>query len=184
MIYGVGLNDVGKVTDPVTKKKCKIYTMWLDMLRRCYSETYQNQHVKYKGCSVEPGWFKFSSFKDWVLSNKEYAENKQLDKDLLVKGNKLYSPETCTFISQEINKFLTVNQTKKSGLPVGVNKKSNRFQAVCNNPFTKKLEHLGYFSSAEEAHLAWKTKKQEIAKIYADQENNEEIKQALIEYFK
>ena len=165
MIYGIATNDTGSVTDPVTGKKCRIYVTWYDMIRRCYSSVYQIKYPKYVGCTVASEWLLFSNFKNWVENETTYCPNKQLDKDLLIVGNKLYSPSTCIFISQEINKFLTINQRKSSDLPIGVNLKNTRFQAVCNNPFLKKLEHLGYYSSAEQAHEAWRLKKHEHSRL-------------------
>ena len=112
MIYGIATNDTGSVTDPVTGKKCRIYVTWYDMIRRCYSSVYQIKYPKYVGCTVASEWLLFSNFKNWVENETTYCPNKQLDKDLLIVGNKLYSPSTCIFISQEINKFLTINQRK------------------------------------------------------------------------
>ena len=187
LIYGVGINDSAEVLSPSiggVQTKCKIYVTWYDMLRRCYSNSYQEKYPKYRGCTVDPSWFKFSAFKKWAIETRK-ADNLQLDKDLLVTGNKIYSPNTCCWISQELNKFLTFNQSGKSNnLPAGVTYKGNKLQATCNNPFTKKLEHLGYYTSVKEAHLAWLSRKSEIAKLYAEKELDARVKAALLIKFK
>lgn len=186
LLYGVGINDEESVSSPSingVQIKCKIYTAWYDMLRRCYSTSYHKKYPKYIGCSVCPEWFKFSSFKAWALAEKK-TEKCQLDKDLLIKGNKVYSPDTCCWIGQDLNKFLTVDQVgKTNNLPTGVSYKGKRLQATCNNPFTKKLEHLGYYDSVEEAHLAWKIRKHEHALTYINTVVDPRIKDAILRWF-
>ncbi len=70
------------------------------MLQRCYSESYLNKRPSYRGCSVCEEWKTFSNFMAW-MKNKN-MENLELEKDILVPGNKLYSPETCVFVSRWI----------------------------------------------------------------------------------
>ncbi|MGL5904775.1 MAG: hypothetical protein ACRCZO_18975 [Cetobacterium sp.] len=99
MVCGVGITDL-KVT--FGSKKCKAYTVWKSMLGRCYRKT----DVRYKtyggaGVTVHPSWFLFSNFKDWF--DKNYVEGFQLDKDFLAVGNKIYSVETCKFVSSKEN---------------------------------------------------------------------------------
>lgn len=91
----VGINDMYFVSD------LKSYKTWDTMIRRCYSKYKQVENPTYIGCSVCEEWLTFSNFKRWFDEN--YIEGYELDKDILVKGNKVYSPETCCFVPKRLN---------------------------------------------------------------------------------
>ena len=93
-IYGVAYNN-----GEYKVRGCKIYTLWRNMLKRCLSDEYKLRNPSYAECAVCNSWLDFSTFKKWVLT-QDY-ENKSLDKDLLIRGNKIYSPDTCIFISKK-----------------------------------------------------------------------------------
>lgn len=86
--------------------------IWRRMLDRCYSEYYHKHNPSYKGCSVCDEWLKLSNFYNWVIKEESgYREGYHLDKDILIKGNKVYSPETCCFVPSEINElFIRMNK--------------------------------------------------------------------------
>lgn len=183
-IYGVGIDDTQyKKTKKFEGKSvflCEHYKRWVAMLGRCYLESFISKHESYRGASVCDEWITFSNFKKW--SEENFREGCQLDKDLLGNGSKVYSPENCCFISQSLNKFITERKPSNLGLPVGVgfeNGKS-KFVAFCNNPFTKKKERLGSFDTAESAHLAWKSRKLQLALMIAESEPDKRIANALI----
>jgi hypothetical protein len=125
-VQGVGINDanylVQKFTTVGGKNKliwrCPFYSCWKHMLKRCYDDCYIKLHPTYKGCSVCREWHLFSNFKSWM--EQQDWEEKQLDKDLLVYGNKVYSPSTCVFLSQGLNKFLTKSNKARGEYPLGV----------------------------------------------------------------
>lgn len=96
---------------------------------------------------------------------KQDWQGKELDKDLLVYGNKKYSAETCLFVPAEINKFIRNHSNSSRCLPAGVyfQSSSNRYQAQCSNPITNRLDSVGYFDDCNEAHKAWLMYKREIA---------------------
>lgn len=106
-------------------------------------------------------------------------KGKQLDKDILVPGNKVYSPETCAFVASNLNAFLTDCGRARSDLPTGVSRSKRRFRARCNNPFTQRREVVGYYATAEEAHEAWRQRKHELACQYADMQTDPRIAEAL-----
>lgn len=108
-------------------------------------------------------------------------KNNELDKDLLFPGNKVYSPDTCIFISGDLNKFLNENGSSRGEYPLGVSnhKTSGKIQAGCSNPRTGRREHLGYFPCPEEANKAWRARKHEHACWYADQQIDPRIAAAL-----
>ncbi|URC15365.1 DNA binding protein [Paraglaciecola Antarctic GD virus 1] len=96
-VCGVGCFGVGKYGSRVDGKKTNGYIVWTQMLNRCYSELYQAKRPTYKGCYVCEEWLNFQNFSKWFDSN--YIAIHDLDKDILMDGNKVYSPETCSFVT-------------------------------------------------------------------------------------
>lgn len=102
LIHGIGVNDANYPTQPgVEGEKCLYYVKWKDMLRRCYSETFLKKNPSYRGCTVCNEWIIFSNFKAWM--EKQDWEGKELDKGLLILGNRVYSPEACSFVPSYLN---------------------------------------------------------------------------------
>ena len=191
-IFGIGINNS---PDPVYRYetvngkqkivwKCPYYVVWHSMLGRCYSEPYLKTRPTYRGCSVCPEWVYFMTFKAWMMTQD--FEGKQLDKDILFEDNKVYSPETCRFVDRDLNMFLTDSGAARGEWPIGVYwyKASSKFVAKCCNPFTKKQEHLGYFTCPKEAHEAWRKRKHELACALADLQYDTDIAEALRNRFK
>lgn len=184
LVYGVGKNDADyailkKITLQSGHKinlKCAFYVKWHHMLERCYDEKILNKYPTYRGCSVCDEWLSFSNFRAWM--ELQDWEGMDLDKDLIVDGNKIYSPETCVFIPAKLNAFLT-NISKENLTGVTYSPKLKKFRSRCGNFMTGKREHLGYFDSADDAYLAWAKRKCDIAKEFSYQVSNERVKNAL-----
>ena len=167
-----------------------IYKKWSAMMKRCYSEDYHVNHPTYKDCSVCEEWLTFSNFKSWMETQD--WEGKDLDKDLLIYSNKMYSPNTCCFISPVINKFLTKRQNERGLYPLGVSYR-NKLADMVNeftSPFrarvsitTKHQTHLGYFKTPEEAHRAWQKAKAALAFDLALEQTDERVKQGLMRVY-
>ena len=180
LIYGVGLNDADyKVTRKVSDKTlyCPFYERWRGMLSRCYGKRYKT----YIGCTVCDSWLVFSNFKKWMLTQD--WKDKELDKDLLVSGNKQYSPETCVFVSQKVNKFVIENKKSRGEFLIGTYFKKDRskFVSLCRNPCSGKAEYLGSYDNEIEAHLAWVNRKLELVKeLRAVNEIDDRIECALL----
>ena len=190
LIRGVGINDADY---NVTKCKkvngktviiwmCPFYLVWVSMLNRCYSELVHETHPSYKDCFVCDEWLTFSKFRMWM--EQQDWQGKQLDKDLLVEGNMVYSPDTCVFVHVKINNFI-INRNRGRGeclLGVHFDKRISKFISQCNNPFTGKREYLGSYSNELDAHLAWKARKHELACMLADSEycNDDKVKNVLL----
>lgn len=182
-VYGVGVNDVGRVVEYEpqydarggTSRKavfiCPYYTRWKNMLRRCYSASLHRRYPTYTGCTTWDGWHAFSSFREW-MSSQDWQGN-HLDKDILIPGNKLYSPETCVFVSPLVNQFLTDCGRARGCYPLGVRRRNTtgKYNAQCRNPFTGKRESIGHFPDPESAHRAWLERKRELACILAKSEH-------------
>lgn len=184
LIYGVGVNDADypvcrtfyNISGKKKQTKCVFYSVWHHMIERCYDEKVSKKHPTYIGCTVCNEWLTFSNFKRWM--EQQDFQGMELDKDLLVAGNKLYSPETCSFIPQKLNAFLTnVNLESFTGVTYVL--KSKKFRARCGNFITGKREHLGYFDSQQEAYSAWMNRKCEIAKEFSSQVNDLRVLSAL-----
>ena len=172
-VHGVGINDADYNTNyPV---RCKYYSKWTDMLMRCYSKHYQAKNPRYIGCTVCNDWLIFSNFKMWMETQDWIG--KELDKDLLGDG-RIYSPETCCFISRAVNAFLVQRGSGLTG--VCWHKDAKKFQSNCRNPFTKKQENLGLYLTDIEAHNAWLARKNEHAISLAAKESDSKIKNALL----
>ena len=196
LVFGVGINDADYVVkkmettgyvNGVRKQRlvwtCPYYRVWLNMLQRCYSTKFQEKHPTYEGCSVSEEWLRFSNFRAWMVVQD--WEGKQLDKDLLFEGNKVYSKETCVFVTRSVNIFTTDRGASRGEWSIGVNwhKGVNKFVAQVNNPFSKKKEHLGYFTFEPEAHQAWLNRKLELAHLLAAEQTDERVGKALIERY-
>lgn len=149
---------------------CPFYRTWVDMLHRCYSEKFHLNNQTYKDCSVCEEWLIFSKFKKW-METQEW-EDKQLDKDLLKEGNKVYCPEYCIFVDRKINSFVTDRSAARGEYMIGVSfhRRDGKLMSQCCNPFTGKKEYLGYFGNELDAHLAWKKRKHELACQLAESE--------------
>ena len=195
LVYGVGINDADYVVerketievDGKIKQRvvwvCPYYRTWKNMLKRCYSDKYQERQPTYKGCSVSEEWLTFSNFKRWM--ERQDFEGKQLDKDLLFEGNKVYSAETCTFVTRGVNLFTTDRGNNRGEWLIGVcwNKRDGVFMSQCSNPFTKKREYLGLFVNELEAHQAWLKRKLELAHLLAAEQTDERVAEALVERY-
>lgn len=189
LIHGFGINDSDYVTE--VKKKtgkisvlqwaCPFYVRWKSMLFRCYSASCHKRQPTYIGCTVCEEWLTFSNFKAWM--QQQDWQGKHLDKDLIIRGNKVYSPDTCVFVDRLTNNFTTDSAANRGPLMIGVRlfpeKITNRYAACCNNPFTGKVQKVGYFSTEEKAYAAWKKRKHELACQLADMQTDERVAAAL-----
>lgn len=182
-IYGVGINDVDAPVS-VNKVTCRYYKTWSDMLRRCCCLKYKLKNPSYKDAEVCESWLYFSNFKRWMEAQD--WEGKHLDKDLLVRGNKLYSPDTCVFIDAKINSFILEKDSCRGEYPLGVyfQKASGKFMALCGNPITGKREYLGLHDTPEDAHLAWVSMKDKLSNMLADSQENARVAEALRNRYK
>ena len=195
LVYGVGINDADYAVEKCEtisyengkqKRKlvwiCPFYCKWRDMLRRCYSAKWQEKYPTYIGCSACKDWLVFSNFKHWM--EKQDWEGKQLDKDLLLQGNEVYSPRACVFVDKKVNLFVTERNASRGRLMIGVcwHRGANKFQALCGDG-SGKQKHLGLFDTEIEAHKAWLDFKLEQAKILAAEQTDPRVAKALIERY-
>ena len=167
LVYGVGVNDWnGKVR--VDGKLSWEYVLWNDMLKRCFSAKLKQKRPTYEGVTCSKEWLSMTKFIEDVSQMKGFGlEGWELDKDILVKGNKVYNKLSCCFVPAEINLLLTKSDKARGECPVGVNfdKATGKFRARLN--INGKKKHLGYFTTAEEAFQVYKLAKEAYIKVVA-----------------
>lgn len=182
-VYNIGYVSVGKYSP---KYHVREYDIWSKMIGRCYSEILRHKFPTYKDVTVCEEWHNFQNFAEWYINNYnlKIMQKWHLDKDILVKRNKIYSPETCVFIPSEINLILTNCRNKNNLYPTGVRKnKYNKFTA--NIYINKKTKRLGTFNTPEEAFQAYKVAKEQYIKEVADKWKDkieEKVYNALYDY--
>lgn len=168
--FGVGYLGEGKYKTRENDKKTKIYVTWKGILERCYNNNKQQVRPTYKDCSVCEEWHNFQNFAKWFEENyyEIAGERMALDKDILVKGNKIYSPETCVFVPRNINSLFTKSDAIRGNFPIGVSEMYPwGYASYCNNGFKKHI-HLGIFNTPEQAFNTYKQYKEKLIKEIAD----------------
>ena len=167
LIYGKGINDFNESIS-YNKVKIKEYELWKNMIQRCYCDKYNSKNPTYKECSVEEYLLSFTNFYNFVHTLKGYDLGYQLDKDLLFKGNKIYSRDTICFLPKELNIFLTKGKHNNSDLPLGVHYDKERKLYSSNIVLYNKRKHLGRFNTPVEAFNVYKEAKEQQAKVLAE----------------
>ena len=169
-ICGVGYLGEGKYKTKENGKHTNEYRIYYNMLMRCYDPKFQEKHPSYKGCTAENDWLNFQNMAEWIENNyyEVPGEQMHLDKDILCKGNKVYSRETCIFVPQRINELFVKRDKSRGDCPIGVSPTSScNYQATCNDGNGKYI-YLGSYSSKEEAFQVYKVYKEKIIKETID----------------
>jgi hypothetical protein len=173
LICGVGINDADYQVQPLVNGKqikCPIYSTWRSMLERCYSSKFHKIRQTYIGCTVCSDWLTFSKFREWMI--QQDFKDKHLDKDIIVYGNKIYSPSTCIFVTPRVNVLLADCGKARGQYAIGVyfNKQHKKFMSRCRNGINS--TYIGLFDTEQEAHQAYlKYKKQVITEVALEQDD-------------
>lgn len=164
-VYRTGFIGIGKYN---YKKSSKIYRIWSGLLERGYCSKFKEKYFTYKYVTVCEEWHNFQNFAKWFEENynPETMEGWHLDKDIIVKGNKVYSPETCCFVPQEINLLFTKCNSKRGLCSIGVCKVDDKFKSSVSK--NNKTTNIGFFNTPEEAFQSYKTAKEKEIKRVAD----------------
>lgn len=166
-VYGVGFLGKGKFKTAINKVLTPEYKYWSGMIMRCYYEMSLMKNPSYKNCTVCEEWHNFQFFAEWITTHESFGLGYELDKDLLIKGNKLYSPETCSLLPKEVNMAINGIYLSKGRFKQGVSlTKSGKFQAQLSCFGENK--YLGCFETEKEAEKVYKQSKEEYIKIVAD----------------
>ena len=149
-----GVGYLGEGTYSPSENKIQ-YSYWHSMFTRCYDERALERRPTYVDKYVCEEWHNFQNFARWFDDNYYDIENDkmELDKDILQKGNKVYSPETCIFVPQRINQLFLKSDALRGDLPIGVNFQNNKYRARCSIFIDgkKKQKHIGYYNTPEKA---------------------------------
>ena len=185
-VYGIGVLGT-KYPSTINGVRTKEYGLWADVLRRCYSDDFKKKQPTYKGCKCSENFLHYEYFYEWCQSQVGFGnEGWQLDKDLLVKGNKVYSDDFCVFLPKEINLVLTKSNKTRGEHLIGVcwHKRDKTFVArVSRNKGCS--EHLGSFKTELEAFNAYKKAKEVFVKEQANEwkgQIDERAYEALMNY--
>lgn len=173
-VYTIGYLGEGDYKASENRKLTRVYSTWHRMLQRCYNEEYQKRQPAYIGCEVCEKWHNFQNFAEWDEENYYEIEDEimELDKDILVKHNKIYSPETCIYVPKIINTLFTKKDRSRGESVIGTSLKDGKYQVRCNviNLKTRKFkrEYLGRYTSEQEAFEVYKQFKENYIKEIAN----------------
>ena len=168
--FGMGYLGEGKYKTRENGKKTDEYIIWCGILRRCYDPKFHKKEPTYKGCKVEDYLLNFQHMCEWI--DKNYyeipGEKMELDKDILCKGNKIYSRETCIFVPKRINSLFVKRDNARGDTSIGVDQlSSGNYEVRCNDGYGKRI-YLGTYSTEEEAFQIYKKYKEKVIKETID----------------
>jgi hypothetical protein len=169
LVHGVGVSLGSKYPKVVGGVQTVEYQLWKNMIARCYSESWGERNPTYVGCTVSENFKNFQYFAEWCQSQIGFGNKGwQLDKDILIKGNKVYSEDTCVFVPKEINMWIQNKRSNRGGLPIGVSyhTDSGKYVAQCGINGTR--VHLGLYANPEGAFEAYAARKSEHLKERAE----------------
>lgn len=179
-----------KYPSKINGKNTKEYILWQNMLKRCYDKKLKNKHPTYQNVVCCEKWLLYENFYEWVHSQENFDKwlngyRWDIDKDILVKSNKIYSLETCCLVPNSINKLFVKRNADRGDLPIGVTRNKGKFQAHCH--YLDRCIPLGTYSTPEQAFQAYKTYKEnlikQVAQIEYDDGNiTEECYKAMMKY--
>lgn len=187
-LCGVGYLGIGKHQTKESGKDSKKYITWKAMIQRCYDENFQIKNPTYKNCSVCDKWHNFQNFGDWFDENFYQVEEEImcLDKDIIMKGNKIYCPEYCCFLPKSINSSFIGKKRSNTNSLLGVVylEKDDVYQVQCKT-INGKRTYLGRFKDKQEAFSVYLSERYKTIRQYIDKYNNylpNKIKSALLNY--
>ena len=167
VVAGVGYIGEGDFSPSNDRQ---VFNLWSNMLVRCYDAYSLSKQPTYEGCKVHEKWQCFQNFAPWCYAQKEFVENKDwcLDKDILLKGNKLYSEDTCAFVPRDINNMFTLRIRKRGDCPLGVHWDNTKEKYVAQVNKDHKRKFLGYFTDPQSAFNVYKQAKESCIKEVAE----------------
>lgn len=186
-MFGVGYLGEGNHAVSIDGTHTKEYTVWKSMFSRCYSDKNIVNSKSYTDCFVCREWHNFQNFAKWFDENyyEIDGEHVELDKDILYKNNKKYSPNYCRFVPKSINSLLTKRDLKRGDLPIGVSYHKVNCKYISSCHINAKQCYLGSFNTIKDAFETYKREKEKeikrLANLYRER-LPKEIYEALIAY--
>jgi len=170
-ISNIGYIGQGKYS---SKNNKSIYRVWVGIIQRCYGINQHKIQPTYIDCTVCDEWHNFQNFANWYEDNYYEIPNESMgiDKDILVKGNKIYSPETCVFVNTRINTLFIKCDSIRGDYPIGVIyiEDRNNYKSQCRDG--KEKIFLGNYNTSNEAFNVYKKYKERLIKRVADKYKN------------
>ena len=167
-VFKVGYFGNGNFTAYSEYLGVKIYQTWSSMFNRCYNKKYHEIYPAYIGTTIDEEWHDYQVFAKWAIENIYSIPNEKLylDKDILVKNNKVYSADRCCFVPREINNLFTKHDKSRGQNVIGVSYRNNKYiVSVARKdlgPYVKR------FSSEIEAFNEYKKIKEEYIRYVAN----------------
>lgn len=178
VVCGVGMTG-NKYPTWKDGKHTKEYDAWQNVLLRSYDEKVKEKYPTYKDVTCCEEWLLYDNFYEWLHEQENYDkwhdnDGWHLDKDILIKGNKMYSPNYCCLVPYNVNKLFVKHELHRGDLPIGVTRCNNRdgFVARCMNPITGERDYIGYYETPKQAFLAYKLYKEKLIKKIAKMEHS------------
>ena len=117
-------------------------------------------------------WLYYENFYEWIHSQDNFdrwlnGKRWEIDKDIILKGNKIYSPETCFLVPHNVNCLFLKSKASRGKMPIGVTKNDDAYESHCNNPLTGEIGYIGSSSTIEGAFLIYKKYKEKLIKQVA-----------------
>ncbi len=174
LVCGIGVKgNLYQTTE--NGKKIPVYSLWINMLLRSTKEHWV-KYPSYTNTTCSENFKSYTFFYEWCQTQigfnlQECAGDVwQLDKDILIDGNKHYSEDTCVFVPRRVNLLLIKRNSKRGSLPIGVSfNKSSKFIAQCSGGCVAKTVYLGSFNTPQEAFQAYKIYKESLIKQVANE---------------
>lgn len=167
-VYNIGIIG-NKYPVSINKKITKEYNIWYAMMTRCYNSKFKRENPSYKDVTCCEEWLLFENFYEWLHSQENFdkwlnGDKWAIDKDIISKRNKIYSPETCCLVPIHVNNLFTKNNIKRGNLPIGVSQRNNKKYISIRYDIYKQ------FDTPEEAFYLYKTYKETYIKQIAQEE--------------
>lgn len=168
--FGMGYMGVGPYTSRENGKATKAYDTWYNIINRCYNPEVHKNRPHYEECYICDEWLNYQTFCSWYYDNyyEVPGETMAIDKDILVKHNKCYSPETCVFVPTAINSLFVKNDSVRGDLPIGVYYHNTKKKYIAQYSVNSKKKQIGTYATAEEAFNGYKEYKEALIKKIAD----------------
>ena len=191
-VYGAGISG-NKYPIIVDGEQSKEYSIWRSIIGRCFYKKAKDKQPTYKEVICCDEWLLYDNFYEWLHNQPNFVkwynnDRWAVDKDIFIKRNKLYSPETCCLVPQNVNCLFLKREAERGEYPIGVRyREGYGFIASCHNPFTNKKEELGCYPTPEKAFMVYKVYKEDLIKKVAQIEFDagnitEQCYQAMMEY--
>ena len=170
-VCGVGISG-NKYPIVKNGQQAREYDIWLRILNRCFNDELKKKQPTYQDVTCCDEWLHYEKFYEWLHNQENFDKWRSgsrwaVDKDIFIKRNKVYSPEMCCLVPQNVNCLFLKREAERGKYPIGVRYRDGRYLAVCRNPFLDKAVELGYYSTPEKAFQAYKSYKEDIIKQVA-----------------